>query len=58
MAPALESLDVVAHRLDVHPRTLRRLVADGEIRAYRVGRQLRFDPADVEAFLRTRVVAS
>lgn len=34
----------------VHPRTVRRRIADGTIRAYRFGpRVIRIDPADLDA---------
>lgn len=39
-----------AERLKVNPRTIRRRIADGTLRAYRLGpRQLRVDVADVDA---------
>lgn len=46
--------DEVAHMLNVSPRCLYRLVDRGKVPAYRVGRQLRFELAEVLAALRTR----
>ena len=43
----LLTLHEVADRLAVSPRTIRRLVASGELPCLRVGAQLRFDPSDV-----------
>lgn len=40
-----------AESLRVSPATLRRLIAGGRIRAVRVGRSVRIDPRDLEAFL-------
>jgi excisionase family DNA binding protein len=46
------SLDDAAQRLDVHPRTIRRAVADGRLAAYRIGpRLIRVDAAEVDALL-------
>lgn len=39
------SVEQIASTLSLHPSTVRRLAAAGELRAVRVGRQLRF-PAD------------
>jgi excisionase family DNA binding protein len=44
--------EVLAERYAISPRTVYRLAADGTIPSYRVGRQLRFDPAEVLAALR------
>ena len=46
-------LDVpaVAHRLDVSEKTVRRLIARGELRAYRVGRLLRVSEEELGRFL-------
>jgi excisionase family DNA binding protein len=53
--PPQESRDLtpqeVADRLGVVPRTVRDLIADGHLTAYRVGtRLLRIRPEDLEAF--------
>ncbi len=52
--PRTGLLDVadVASRLDVSPKTVRRLVDRGALHPVRVGRLLRFDAAAVEAYLR------
>jgi excisionase family DNA binding protein len=48
-----ERLETAAERLDVHPRTLRRMIARGEITGYRLGsKTLRVDPAEIDAALR------
>lgn len=43
------TLAQAAELVGLHPRTLRKKVASGELRAYRMGRTLRFKPEDVEA---------
>lgn len=43
------TLTQAAELVGLHPRTLRKKVASGELRAYRMGRTLRFKPEDVEA---------
>jgi excisionase family DNA binding protein len=49
----------VEQRLGVSASTVRRLVADGDLPALRVRRQLRFLPEDVDALLeRARSVAA
>lgn len=47
----LSVLDVV-ERLNVSRTTLWRLVRDGKIEAHRIGKQLRFEPGEVEAFIK------
>ena len=47
----LIDLHAVATRLGVNDRFVRRLVAEDRITFYKVGRLLRFDPAEVEAWL-------
>lgn len=48
-----ESLVAAAARIGVHPRTLRRRIADGKLTAYRFGETLiRLDPLEVDALLR------
>lgn len=41
----------VAERLSVHPSTVRKLVADGDLVAVRIGRMLRFEPRLVDAMV-------
>lgn len=43
------TLAQAAELVGLHPRTLRKKVASGELRAYRMSRTLRFLPEDVEA---------
>jgi excisionase family DNA binding protein len=42
----------VARELNVSMSTVRRLVADGRLPAYRVGHQVRFDPGEMRDSLR------
>lgn len=44
----------VAEFLGVSPRTIRRLVTRQRITCVRIGRALRFDPADVSRFVAAR----
>lgn len=46
-----ESLAQAAFRTGVSTRTLRRRIACGELTAYRTGRLIRVDPADVDRLL-------
>jgi excisionase family DNA binding protein len=47
------SIGDAAERLGVHPRTIRRRIADGQLTGYRFGPHLiRLDPAEVDALLR------
>lgn len=46
------SLQDEAERIGVHPRTLRRRIAEGKLTAYRVGHLIRLDPREVDALLR------
>ncbi|HEX7992356.1 MAG TPA: helix-turn-helix domain-containing protein [Streptosporangiaceae bacterium] len=47
---ALLTIDQVAERLAVSPRTVRRMVNDGSLPCVRVGRQIRFRPKDIESY--------
>jgi excisionase family DNA binding protein len=47
----LLNIDAVAERLAVTPRHIRRLVAERRIPYLKVGRFIRFDPAEVESWL-------
>lgn len=50
----LWTLDDVAVHLGIHRESVRRMVAQGELRAYRYGRRIiRIDPADVLNMRRT-----
>lgn len=46
-----ESLSAAAQRTGVSTQTLRRRIACGELIAYRTGRLIRVDPADVDHLL-------
>lgn len=54
--PRLLTLPEVAAYLSVSPKSVRRLVASGRLPHYRLGRVLRFDPADVSRWLTARKV--
>ena len=48
--PRWASLEVAAEYIGVSPKTLRRRIADGEIRGYRIGsRLIRVDLAELDA---------
>lgn len=47
MSPLL-TVTEAAEALSVHPATIRRMIARGEIKAKRVGRVWRVDPAELE----------
>jgi len=48
-----ESLAAASERTNISVKTLRRLIADGDLRAYRVGRRmLRVDRKDVDNIMR------
>jgi excisionase family DNA binding protein len=52
-ARQLSTIQEAAHRYHVHPDTIRRRIADGELTGYRFGaRLLRVDLAEVDALLR------
>ena len=53
------SLEDAARRLDVHPRTVRRYIAESRLTAFRVGpRLIRVDAAEVDALLAPIVTAT
>ena len=48
----LISLEAAAERLDMHPRTVRRLISQGRLPGYRVGdRAIRLRMSDVDKLL-------
>ena len=47
----LYSVDAIAARFGLSAKTVRRLIANGELVAHRIGRQLRIAEADATAFL-------
>ena len=54
----LLTIDEVRSRLKVSISTVRRLVRDGKLRAYRVGGGLRFKPEEVAAYVDAQLVAT
>ena len=51
---SLSTLEALAMRWGVSIRTLRRMVARGELKVHRIGSQLRFSEEDVAAYERLR----
>ena len=47
----LRTIDQTAEIFDVSPRTVRRLIASGELSAHYLGRLVRISDADIAAFL-------
>jgi excisionase family DNA binding protein len=56
-APQLLTIEQLAQRLGITVRHVRRLVAEKRVPYYKVGRLVRFDPAEITAWLGTRRVA-
>jgi excisionase family DNA binding protein len=54
----LLTIDEVRSQLNVSISTVRRLVRDGKLRAYRVGGGLRFKPEEVAAYVDAQLVAT
>lgn len=52
--PAFFSVREIASALGVSEKTVRRLIAAGDLREHRVGRQLRVSEEDYQAFLAVR----
>jgi excisionase family DNA binding protein len=50
----LLSVETVADDLSVSTKTIRRLIDDGELRAYRIGRALRVSEDEVRQYLNRR----
>jgi excisionase family DNA binding protein len=48
------TVDEVAARLRVAPKTVRRWCASGQLKASRAGRPWRIKPADLEAFMQVQ----
>jgi len=54
-AKSWESPAEVAERLGISTKTVRRLITEGRLRAYRIGpKLLRLDPAEVDAMVAER----
>ncbi len=47
------TVQALADQLDIAPLTVYRLVKYGKIPAIRIGRSIRFRPAEIDAFLET-----
>jgi excisionase family DNA binding protein len=54
--PQLLTIDQLAQRLGITVRHVRRLVAEKRVPYYKVGRLVRFDPAEITIWLGTRRV--
>jgi excisionase family DNA binding protein len=52
LSKKLVPLAAGAESVNVHARTLRRLIAKGELPAYRVGKNIKVDLNDLEAILK------
>jgi excisionase family DNA binding protein len=52
--PQLFSVEEIAERFGVSTKTVRRWIASGELRAHRLGRQIRIAEEDAIAFMATR----
>lgn len=50
----LHSVDAIAARFGLSTKTVRRLIANGQLVAHRIGRRLRISEADATAFLTRR----
>jgi excisionase family DNA binding protein len=50
-------IEEVRDRLDLSDSTVRRLVREGKLRAYRIGRRLKFKPEDIDAYVERQVIA-
>ena len=50
--PKLFDLHDVAEHLNTTPHTIKKMIAEGSLRAYRVGRELRIHPLDLLEFLK------
>ena len=47
------TVKTLADKLAVKPLTIYRLIADGKLPAVKIGRAIRFDPDEIDAFLTT-----
>ncbi|MFT9663700.1 helix-turn-helix domain-containing protein [Mycobacteroides abscessus subsp. abscessus] len=54
---SMVSVKGLAQAWDIHPDSIKNLVRRGELRAYRVGRQLRIKVSDAEAYLAATSIA-
>lgn len=49
-------IETVAKQLSISVITVRRLIRDGRLRAYKVAGRLRFKQSDIDAYLEANVV--
>lgn len=56
--PPLLTPAEVAEQLRVSTMTVRRLIAAGDLPAYRFGRQVRIEPSDLDTYLARRRVSA
>ena len=54
--PSFLTMEALATRLAVNPKTIRRWIDAGDLRAHRLGRQLRISEQDAAAFVSRRRV--
>jgi excisionase family DNA binding protein len=47
------TVKTLAEKLAVKPLTIYRLIAGGKLPAMKIGRSIRFNPVDIDAFLQT-----
>lgn len=52
--PRLLNVDDVADQADLSSKTIRRMIARGELRVHRIGRSLRISETDLQTFLVAR----
>lgn len=57
-SPPFFTVEEVADQLRVSHMTVRRIITAGELPAYRFGRSVRIDPADVDAYLERQRVSA
>lgn len=50
MTPLFYTVDQVAERLSLHPKTVRRYIRDGRLRAKRIGKEYRVTRNDLDEF--------
>ena len=52
----MQGVEEVAKQLGVSPATVRGLIRTGELKAYRIGKQVRIAEEDVKAYLAAQVI--
>lgn len=53
---AMLDIEEVIERLGVSDSTVRRLVKEGKLRAYRLGRRLKFKNEDIDRFVESQLI--